>query len=70
MCYDNSFAITAGTVSDYLPNLKYEEHIEFKFYSINAIAHAYPSYPVVIYNNVNYIMRMMEWGLIELFRYQ
>jgi len=64
MCYDISFDSSVDIITSYFPHMKIESQVDMNFDAVHLVAHAYPKYPIVIYEDGKYDLRPMEWGLI------
>jgi putative SOS response-associated peptidase YedK len=64
MCYDISFDSSVDIITAYFPHMKIESQVNLNFEAVHLVAHAYPKYPIVIYEDGKYDLRPMEWGLI------
>ena len=67
MCYDVSFTVNIKELSDYFPDLIFDDQIEMNFEaSVHILGHAYGNHPI-IYTNIDDFKlhcRLMEWGVI------
>lgn len=65
MCYDISFSTTIEVITDYLPDIVIDGHFEFDAdTSIHVIAQSYKKYPVILFEDARYKLKMFEWGVI------
>lgn len=69
MCYDISFTVQIKELSDYFPDLIFDEQIEMDFTPVHIIGHAYGNHPVVYRNRDSGKLhcRLMEWGCIPFY---
>ncbi|MBS1640683.1 MAG: SOS response-associated peptidase [Bacteroidetes bacterium] len=70
MCYDVSFTININQLSDYFPELIYDEQIEINFeQAIHIVGHAYGNHPIIYRNREDLKLhcRLMEWGVIPFY---
>lgn len=67
MCYDISFTVNLRVLSDFFPDLVFDEQIEMDFdLAVHVVGHLYGKHPVIYTNredNKPHI-RLMEWGCI------
>ncbi len=65
MCYDISFSTTIEMVTDYIPDLVIDPQIGIDFdMNLHILAQAFKKYPVIIYEDGNYKVKLFEWGII------
>jgi putative SOS response-associated peptidase YedK len=67
MCYDISFKVEIRQLSDYFPDLVYDEQINLGFTgSVHIIGHAYGEHPIIYQNREDKQLhcKLMEWGCI------
>ena len=65
MCYDISFTTTIETVLDYLPDLVPDPQIRLDYNTYeHVMAQAFRKYPVVLFEDGQYKMKLFEWGVI------
>ena len=69
MCYDVSFTINIDELSNYFPDLIFDEQLQMNFEPIHIIGHAYGEHPIIYRNretNKTHC-RLMEWGCIPFY---
>jgi putative SOS response-associated peptidase YedK len=65
MCYDISFTASIEVLSDYLPGIQIDNQIEINFdWSMHVLAQAYKKYPIIVFEDGVYKLKMFEWGII------
>ncbi len=67
MCYDVSFTVNIKQLSDYFPDLIFDDQIEINFEAaIHVVGHAYGNHPIIYVNrdDLKLHCRLMEWGVI------
>jgi putative SOS response-associated peptidase YedK len=65
MCYDISFSSDIQLITDYLPNLVIDGQLAIDFdTTIHVQAQAYRRYPVIIFEDDQYKLKVFEWGVI------
>jgi putative SOS response-associated peptidase YedK len=65
MCYDISFSSNIELIADYLPGVVIDPQLSIDFdTTIHVQAQAFRKYPVIIFEDGEYKMRMFEWGVI------
>lgn len=66
MCYDISFTVSIPQLSDYFPDLVFDEQIEINFDGTHIIGHAYGAHPIIYRSREDHLLhcRTMEWGCI------
>lgn len=67
MCCDISFTANLSTLSDYFPNLEFDEDVELNAdTSVHINGHAFTAHPIVYRNRTDQQLHvhMMEWGCI------
>jgi len=69
MCYDISFTVEIKQLSDYFPDLIFDEQIEINFDGTHIIGHLYGNHPIIYRNKEDDKLhaRMMEWGCIPFY---
>jgi putative SOS response-associated peptidase YedK len=69
MCYDISFTINIRQLSDYFPDLVFDEQIEIDFKPVHIIGHNYGNHPIIYKNREDEKLhcRLMEWGCIPFY---
>ena len=65
MCYDISFTTKIELIIDYLPGIITDPQISFNFENgIHVLAQAHEGYPVVVFEDGHYKLKLFEWGVI------
>ncbi|OIR07664.1 putative SOS response-associated peptidase YedK [mine drainage metagenome] len=67
MCYDVSFTVNIKQLSDYFPDLIFDDQIEINFEAaIHVVGHAYGNHPIIYVSrdDLKLHCRLMEWGVI------
>src|SRR6185436_4444843 len=65
MCYDVNFSTKIELITDYLPDLIIDKNIKLEFeLRPHVQAQWFQPYPIVIFNNGNYHLKLFEWGVI------
>lgn len=70
MCYDISFTVEVAQLTDYFPDLVFDEQISLNFEAgIHIMGHAYGHHPVIYASQQNGALhcRLMEWGVIPFY---
>jgi len=69
MCYDISFTVEIKQLSDYFPDLIFDEQLEINFDGTHIIGHLYGNHPIIYRNKEDDKLhaRMMEWGCIPFY---
>jgi putative SOS response-associated peptidase YedK len=69
MCYDVSFTVEIKQLSDYFPDLIFDEQIEINFDGTHIIGHLYQDHPIIYQNREDKKLhvKMMEWGCIPFY---
>ena len=70
MCYDVSFTVNIKQLSDYFPDLIFDDQIDFNFEAaIHIAGHAYANHPIIYVNREDLKLhcRLMEWGVIPFY---
>ena len=69
MCYDISFTVNIKKLSDYFPDLLFDEQIEMVFEPVHIIGHSYGNHPIIYKNREDEKLhcRLMEWGCIPFY---
>jgi putative SOS response-associated peptidase YedK len=70
MCYDVSFAVEIKQLSDYFPDLVWDDQITINFeHSVHIIGHAYAEHPIIYVNRDDnkFHLKLMEWGCIPFY---
>ena len=69
MCYDISFTVGMKSLSDYFPDLIFDEQIKMNFEPVHIIGHNYAEHPIIYRNKEDEVLhcRLMEWGCIPFF---
>lgn len=65
MCYDISFSTTIEEITDYLPDMIVDPQISINYdMKLHVIAQAFQKYPVIVFEDATYKMKLFEWGVI------
>ena len=65
MCYDISFSTTIETITDYIPDLVVDPQLQIAYdLNIHVQAQAFQKYPVIIFEDGSYKLKLFEWGVI------
>lgn len=67
MCYDISFTVSMKQLSDYFPDLVYDDQVKINFEeSVHIIGHSYGLHPIIYQNRESHDLhcKLMEWGCI------
>lgn len=67
MCYDVAFTVNMNQLSDYFPNLIFDDQIEMNFEAaIHVMGHSFGNHPIIFQNRDDRQLhcRLMEWGVI------
>jgi putative SOS response-associated peptidase YedK len=69
MCYDVSFTVEIKQLSDYFPDLIFDEQMEINYDGAHIIGHLYSEQPIIYRNREDNKLhaRMMEWGCIPFY---
>lgn len=70
MCYDVSFTVNVKELTDYFPDLIFDDQIEINFdAAIHVVGHAYGNHPIIYINREDFKphCRLMEWGCIPFY---
>jgi putative SOS response-associated peptidase YedK len=70
MCYDISFTVKINTLSDYFPDLIFDDEIKINFAeTIHIIGHAHGDHPIIYVDRDDQRLhcRLMEWGVIPFY---
>ena len=69
MCYDISFTVNMRQLSDYFPDLIFDEQIEMTFQPVHIVGHNYGNHPIIYRNREDEKLhcRLMEWGCIPFY---
>ena len=69
MCYDVSFTVEIKELSDYFPDLVFDEQLEINFDGTHIIGHLYQQHPIIFKNRDDNKLhvRMMEWGCVPFY---
>lgn len=72
MCYDISFEVSMRQLSDYFPDLIFDNQIEIEFLPFDHVqgVSVYNEHPIIYINRDDFKThcRLMQWGIIEFFR--
>lgn len=63
MCYDISFTVNVPQLSDYFPDLVFDDQLSFAFDGTHIIGHAYALHPIMYRNRHDRQLHCtaMEW---------
>jgi len=66
MCYDISFTVNIPQLSDYFPDLVFDDQLEIDFEGTHIMGHAYGAHPIIYHSREDQRLhcRAMEWGCI------
>ena len=65
MCYDISLSTSVQNITDYFPDIIPAGQIDIDFdNSIHVVAQSYRKYPILLFEDNNYKLKMFEWGVI------
>ena len=69
MCYDISFTVNIKQLSDYFPDLIFDDQIEMNFEPVHIIGHDYGLHPIIYKNREDEKLhcKLMEWGCIPFY---
>lgn len=69
MCYDISFTVNIKALSDYFPELTFDEQIEMTFQPSHIAGHSFGNHPIIYRNREDGQLhgRLMEWGCIPFY---
>ncbi|KAA9037126.1 SOS response-associated peptidase [Ginsengibacter hankyongi] len=70
MCYDISFTINVRELSDYFPDLVFDDQLEINFQgAVHIMGHGYGKHPIIYYNKEDNRIhcKAMEWGCIPFY---
>ncbi|RYY46122.1 MAG: DUF159 family protein, partial [Chitinophagaceae bacterium] len=70
MCYDISFTINVKQLSDYFPDLVFDDQIKFDFNNAaHIMGHAYGLHPIIYKNRDDDQLhcKLMEWGCVPFY---
>jgi len=70
MCYDISFTINIRQLSDYFPDLVFDQQLVIDFeQTVHIMGHSYGEHPIIYQNSVDKQLhcRSMEWGCIPFY---
>ena len=69
MCYDISFTVEIKQLSDYFPDLIFDEQLEINFDGTHIVGHLYGNHPIIYRHKEDEKLhaRMMEWGCIPFY---
>lgn len=70
MCYDISFTINVKQLSDYFPDLVFDDQIKIDFEkAVHIAGHAYGLHPIIFKNKEDELLhcKLMEWGCIPFY---
>ena len=65
MCYDISFSSNIELIADYIPGVVIDPQLSIDFdTTIHVQAQAFRKYPIILFEDDEYKMRLFEWGVI------
>lgn len=64
MCYDISYKITLDAIEDYFGDIDIDNQIDLDFEREHVLAQAFAKYPVILFEDGQYKMKLFEWGVI------
>ncbi|RTL55966.1 MAG: SOS response-associated peptidase [Sphingobacteriales bacterium] len=70
MCYDVAFTVNLRQLSDYFPDLIFDDQIEINFdAAIHVVGHNYGNHPIIYVNRDDFKLhcKLMEWGVIPFY---
>jgi len=69
MCYDISFTVSIPELTDYFPDLIFDEQIEINFDGTHIMGHGYGTHPIIYRYQEDKLLhcRTMEWGCIPFY---
>jgi putative SOS response-associated peptidase YedK len=70
MCYDISFTVNVKQLSDYFPDLIFDDQIRIDFdKAVHILGHAYGLHPILFKNKEDKLLhcKLMEWGCIPFY---
>ncbi len=70
MCYDISFTINVKQLTDYFPDLVFDDQIKFDFQNaVHIMGHAYGLHPIIYKDREDEKLhcKLMEWGCIPFY---
>ncbi len=70
MCYDISVTVNMRSLSDYFPDLVFDDQIAMDFdKAVHIMGHAYGNHPVIYVNREDFKLhvKLMEWGCIPFY---
>ena len=69
MCYDISFKVHIAELSDYFPDLIFDDQMELDFDGTHIMGHSYGAHPIIYRNREDFKLhcRPMEWGCIPFY---
>ncbi|MEO8768497.1 MAG: SOS response-associated peptidase family protein [Ferruginibacter sp.] len=69
MCYDISFTIDIKQLSDYFPDLVFDDQIKINFDPVHIVGHSHGNHPIIFRDRDDQQVhcRLMEWGCIPFY---
>ena len=73
MCYDISFTVSIKQLSDYFPNMIFDDQLELNFELTHRldhiVGHAYGEHPIIFIptEKTEHHCKLMEWGIIPFY---
>jgi putative SOS response-associated peptidase YedK len=69
MCYDVSFTVDIKQITDYFPNLVFDDQLKMNFTPVHIIGHNYAEHPIIYQNKEDnkLHLKLMEWGCIPFY---
>ncbi len=69
MCYDISFTVNVKALSDYFPELRFDDQIEMTFQPTHIAGHSFGNHPIIYRHREDGELhcRLMEWGCIPFY---
>ncbi|MCZ2458716.1 MAG: SOS response-associated peptidase [Chitinophagales bacterium] len=64
MCYDISFKTSMKTIRDHFPSIQADPQLPIDFDNVHVQAQSFSKYPVIIFEDGAYQLKLFEWGLI------
>ncbi|MCC7402012.1 MAG: SOS response-associated peptidase family protein [Chitinophagaceae bacterium] len=64
MCYDISFKTSIKTVRDHFPGIRTDAQLQIDFNTAHVQAQSFSKYPVIIFEEGAFKLRLFEWGVI------
>ncbi|MES2778049.1 MAG: SOS response-associated peptidase family protein [Bacteroidota bacterium] len=66
MCYDVSFTISLKQLSDYFPDMIFDDQMDLQFTATHIMGHSFGDHPIIYRNREDGLLhcKLMEWGVI------